>query len=220
MGQVNVAQGNQALSPCLAERRREGPCRGGGHRLRPERRACTRQGLAAFTCRCPRASLGSSTCVPAPGAAAADPGSCPAAPSPLLPGSEVGAPSGTLRASPRRRSPLPALHPAPPRPLSVSPAGGAGEQGRLPHLRGAQGSGGPGRVGVQSANPAHRQVDAAPAVPGPRGGAGSGSRLPGRSRGGDRCAGLGFGQPPASCLFQGEEHTVRKAGGCLHFTPG
>lgn len=137
----NVAQDSQAPSACLAERGSEDHCIGRGHRLHPESGARTKQGLVAFTCRCPRASLGSSTCVPAPGAAAADPGSCPAAPSTLLPGSEVAAPSGTLPASSRCPSPLPALHPAPSRLRSLSPAGGAGEQGRLRHLRGALGSG-------------------------------------------------------------------------------
>lgn len=110
----------------------------GAGRLHPERLACTIQGPAALTCRCSQAPRGSSTCVPAPGAAAADPGSCPAAPSPLLPGSEAAAPSGTLPASSRRPSPPPALRPAPPRPPPpppLSPAGGAGGQGRLRHLR-------------------------------------------------------------------------------------
>lgn len=97
--------------------------------------------LPAFTCRCPQGPLGSSTCAPAPRAAAADPGSCPAAPSPLLPGSETAAPSGTLPTSSRRRSPLPALRAAAPRPPSLSPAGGAREPGRLHHLREAQGLG-------------------------------------------------------------------------------
>lgn len=81
---------------------------GPGSRSHPTSRARTQPGLAALTCRRPRAPLGSSTCVPAPGAAAADPGSCPAAPSPLLPDSEAAAPSGKLLASSRRWSSLPA----------------------------------------------------------------------------------------------------------------
>lgn len=82
----------------------EGP----GYRPHPTSQARTQPGLAALTCRRPRAPLGNSTCVPAPGAAAADPGSCPAAPSPLLPDSEAAAPSGKLPASSRCWSSLPA----------------------------------------------------------------------------------------------------------------
>lgn len=84
---------------------------GPGSRSHPTSRARTQPGLAALTCRRPRAPLGSSTCVPAPGAAAADPGSCPAASSPLLPDSEAAAPSGKLPASSRRWSSLPACAP-------------------------------------------------------------------------------------------------------------
>lgn len=61
-------------------------------------------GLAALTCRRPPAPLCRSTCVPAPGAAAADPGSCPAGPWQLLPGSEAAAPSGKLPASSQSRA--------------------------------------------------------------------------------------------------------------------
>lgn len=116
-------------------------CEGEGAPAAPQEPGRTKQGLAALTCRRPRAPLGSSTCVPGPGAAEADPGSCPAAPSPLLPGSEAAAPSGKLPASSRRRSSLPALRPAPPRPPppSLFPAGGARGRGRLRHLREAPG---------------------------------------------------------------------------------
>lgn len=96
-------------------------------------------GQVALTCRGPLAPLGRSTCVLAPGVAAAAPGSCPAAPWLLLPGTEeAAAPSGKLAASSRPRSSLPALCPEAPRPQppSLSPAGGAGELGRLHHLRG------------------------------------------------------------------------------------
>lgn len=95
----------------------------------------------ALTCRCPRGSLGRSTCVPAPGAAAADPGSGPAAPGPLLPGTEeVAAPSGKLPAPSRLRSSLPARRSgSSAAPLFLSPAGGARERGRLHHLYKAQG---------------------------------------------------------------------------------
>lgn len=107
--EVRVAQGRWAAcrrpeEPRRAELRRWA---GGG----PPHPAGARPPLAliALTCRCPRSSPGRSTCVPAPGAAAADPGSGPAAPGPLLPGSEeVAAPSGKLRASSPRRSSLPA----------------------------------------------------------------------------------------------------------------
>lgn len=50
--------------------------------------------------------------------------------------------------------------------------------------------------------------------------AGSGLSRPGWSHRVDRFAGLGVGPRPPSCLFLGEEHRVRKAGGCSHFTPG
>lgn len=92
----------------------------------------------ALTCRGPLAPLCRSTCVPVPGVAAAAPGSCPAAPWLLLPGTEeAAAPSGKLAASSRLLSSLPALCPKAPRlrPPSLSPAGGAGELGRLHHLR-------------------------------------------------------------------------------------
>lgn len=72
----------------------------------PGSRERTQQGPAARTCRRRPAPRGSSTRVLAPGAAAADPGSCPAGPSPPLPGSEAAAPSGTLAASWRRWPPL------------------------------------------------------------------------------------------------------------------
>lgn len=98
-------------------------------------------GQVALTCRGPRVPLGRSTCVPAPGVAAAAPGSCPAASWLLLPGSEeAAAPSGKLAASSRRPSSLPALCPGRLRGrsrLPLSPAGGAGELGRLHHLRAA-----------------------------------------------------------------------------------
>lgn len=97
----------------MTPRERAGGRGGGDHRLHPGRRACSKQWLAALTCRCAQAPRGSSTCLPTPGAGAADPGSCPAVPLPLLPGSEAAAPSGTLPASSSRRSPLPALRPAP-----------------------------------------------------------------------------------------------------------
>ena len=87
-----------------AEHRQDGM--GRGYRLRPESRERTQQGPAARTCRRPPAPRGSSTRVPAPGVAAADPGSCPAGPSPPLPGSEAAAPSGTLASSWRRWPPL------------------------------------------------------------------------------------------------------------------
>ena len=99
----------RAEHPQPAERGHAGAWGNRGYRPHPESRAPTKPGLAALTCRRPRVPLGSSTCVPAPGAAAADPGSCPAAPSPLLPDSEAAAPSGKLPVSSRRRrSSLPA----------------------------------------------------------------------------------------------------------------
>lgn len=94
-----------------AEPGRWGACgrlQGPGYCPHPTNRARSQPGLAALTCHRPRAPLGSSTCVPAPGAAAADPGSCPAASSPLLPDSEAAAPSGKLPASSRRWSSFPA----------------------------------------------------------------------------------------------------------------
>lgn len=186
------------------------------------------QRLPAFTCRCPQGPLGSSTCAPAPRAAAADPGSCPAAPSPLLPGSETAAPSGTLPTSSRRRSPLPALRPAPPRPPSLSPAGGAGEPGRLHHLREAQGRGvlrGWGTrlgAGVQTANSAAKQVNAAPAVPAGARVAGSRASRPGMvTPSGRTCRTRLWAAPSLSPLpGLGAEGRVRKAGECSHFTPG
>lgn len=96
-------------------------------------------GQVALTCRGPRFPLGRSTCVPLPGVAAVAPGSCPAAPWLLLPGSEeAAAPSGKLAASSRRPSSLPVLCPGRLRGrgrLPLWPAGGAGELGRLHHLR-------------------------------------------------------------------------------------
>lgn len=182
------------------------------------------QRLPAFTCRCPRGPLGSSTCAPAPRAAAADPGSCPAAPSPLLPGSETAAPSGTLPTPCRRRSPLPALRAAPPRPPSLSPAGGAGEPGRLHHLRVAvpRGCGTRLGAGVQTANSAGKQVNAAPAVPGRRESRGVQVVSPGMvTPRGRTCRtrlwAAPFLSPPPGL---GAEGRVRTAGGCSHFTPG
>lgn len=111
-------------------------------------------------------SLGRSTCVPAPGAAAADPGSGPAAPGPLLPGSEeVAAPSGKLPASSQRRSSLPARRSGS-SVAAASPLAGRGRQRAgafVPPVQSAGSVGGyraPGvRLGVPvlSANSAKRE---------------------------------------------------------------
>lgn len=202
-----------------AEHRQDGM--GRGYRLRPESRERTQQGPAARTCRRPPAPRGSSTRVPAPGVAAADPGSCPAGPSPPLPGSEAAAPSGTLASSWRRWPPLqPCARLLRARRRLPVPGGGRPRPGeseppaRRAGLRSSGRLGGRARGWGAGAPAGPRGWDAGPA--------GSGQCRFGGSRRTDGRAPLGSGRrPPRRPLPPlGAARGVRSAGGRWHFTPG
>lgn len=183
-------------------------------------------GLAALTCRRPPAPLCRSTCVPAPGAAAADPGSCPAGPWQLLPGSEAAAPSGKLPASSQSRAlSRPRVLLLRGRRLPSSRQGAPESRGVCTTCTGSRDpeyyvAGEKIRLGVGV--PAERQVKGVPAVSGRHEGPEVQVVSSGRSRRFDRLAGLGLGLRPR--LFPlpplGEPRRVGKAGGCLHFAPG